>query len=256
MPPLKRNSRWLLLLLGMCFKMSRKIKKSVPSLVLISLASFFFLISFSFSFLRKIDGIAALVNKEVITVTDLRIVKTFGLYDLNYVLEKESLYSSVLENMFSQKLVKLYISEDLSIDNKEIDSFLADLRDRIGDSGMKQKLNEFGIDSTILRDYCVEYLLYKKILSDRFSRSVVISIKEIEDYYNQVYVPEQRAKGEPVEPMVDILPKIEEAVKEKSTRVQIKEWLNNLRNKADIQIRLERYMDFLEEIESEKREKI
>jgi len=122
---------------------------------------------------------------------------------------------------------------------------LAEVKERWQDYGLEERLTAFGIDLTDLRDYCAEYLSFKKIVSDRFSRSVVVSLREIEEYYDQVYVPEQKAKQEPVKQMVDMLPEIESAVKEKATSVQVEEWISSLRSKAEIQNRIDRYLDFL-----------
>jgi len=214
--------------------------------VLFSLFMFFAaVVLFRFSawgFSKKVEGVVAVVNDEIITVTDLRIVKAFGMWDSNESAEGESLYPLVLENIINQKLVNQFTGQETNIDDNDIDDFLTDKKE-----GLEERLGDFGIDLTDLRDYCAEYLSYKKIISDRFSRSVVVSLREIEAYYDQVYVPEQEAKGEPVKQMVDILPEIESAVKEKTTSVQVEEWIHSLRNKAEIQIRIERYLDFLEE---------
>ncbi len=200
----------------------------------------------AWGFYKKVEGVVAVVNDEVITVTDLRIVSAFGMWDSNENAEGESLYPLVLENIINQKLVNQFTGEEMNIDDKDIDDFLTGEKERWQGYGLEERLGDFGIDLKDLRDYCAEYLSYKKIISDRFSRSVVVSLREIESYYDQVYVPDQEAKGEPVKQMVDILPEIESAVKEKTTSIQVEEWIRSLRSKAQIQIRIERYLDFLE----------
>jgi len=191
----------------------------------------------------------AVVNNQPITVTDLRIVKTFGLYDLTDAGERELLVKSVLDNLVNQKLVQQFIKEDINVDKKDINRLLANIKETFKSAGFEEKLDLFGMTLEELKDYCAEYLFYKKIISDRFSRSVVINLKEIEEYYDQVYVPQQKDQGEIVKQMVDILPEIESAVKEKKTRVQVGEWIKNLRSQAEIRIRLERYINFIQDME-------
>jgi DNA-binding transcriptional MerR regulator len=203
--------------------------------------------TFMFGFPNKIGGVVAVVNNEVITLTDLRIVKAFGLYDLKNGVPDHSLYQTVLENMISQKLVHQFTGNDININKEEMDGFLEDLEERFEDSGWKEKLSAFGMTTADLRDYCAQYLCYKKTVLERFRRSVVVSLKEIEEYYNQVYVPEQEAQGETIEQMVDILPEIESAVKERITKVQAEEWIENLKSQAEIRVRLDQYIDFLHE---------
>jgi hypothetical protein len=225
--------------------MNGKRKKSALFLLFMLSAAVFFLSCTAWSFYEKVEGVAAVVNDEIITVTDLRIAKAFGLWDSNENKGKEPLFPLVLENIISQKLVNQFTGEDVSIDDKDIDGFLREVKKRFQDQGFEERLNDFGIGLSDLRDYCAEYLSYKKIVSDRFSRSVVVSLREIEEYYNQVYIPEQEAKKEPVKQMVDMLPEIESAVKEKTTSIQVEEWISSLRSKAEIQNRIDKYLDFL-----------
>jgi len=229
-------------------------KANIPVFIslLTSFVVLFVINSFTLGFFEKIEGIVAVINEEIITVTDLRIVKAFDLYDLYTHSEGKSSYRSVLENMVNQKLVHQFTGGDVNIEEKHITQFLSDLKKRFKKPEWEERLNDLGMGLTDLRKYCEEYLLYKEIISDRFRRSVVVSLEDIEEYYNQVYVPEQKAKGEPIKQMVDILPEIESAVKEKNTRAQAEEWIATLRNSAEIQIRLNKYRDFLKEMENEK----
>jgi hypothetical protein len=206
---------------------------------------FLILICSVIGFSEKIDGIAAVVNQDVITLTDIRIVKEFGLYDLKEEASGLSLYSSVLESMISQRLVQQFIGKEMEIDSKEIDRLIEDLKQRFEEDEWDMKLSVFGMTAADLRSYCARFLSYKKIISDRFSRSMVVSLKEIEEYYNQVYVPEKEAKGETLEQMVDILPEIESAVKERETQVQAEKWIESLKSQAEIRIYLNQYMEFL-----------
>jgi len=225
--------------------MNQKTRISIVSILLESLLIMLFLTSSGFVFSENIDGLVAVVNKEAITLTDLRIVKEFDLYELTHESSEESLYSSVLENMINQKLVQQFTGSNINISKKEIDRFLEDLGEGYKDSGWEEKLSAFGMTLADLREYCAQYLSYKTIISERFSRSVVVSLKDIEEYYHTVYVPQQEDQGAEVEPMVDILPKIESAVKERMTKAQAEEWMESLKSQAEIRIYLYKYMDFL-----------
>ncbi|MGM0466828.1 MAG: hypothetical protein ACQERH_10415, partial [Acidobacteriota bacterium] len=189
--------------------MYKKTRTSKFSSLLIVFLVLSILSSFGFGLSERIDGLVAVVNNEVITLTDIRIAKEFDLYDLKEGTSDKSLYHSVLENLISQKLVQQFTGSDVNINKKEVDRFIEDLKRGFEESGWEGKLDIFGMTIADLRDYCARYLSYKKIITERFNRSVVVSLKEMEEYYDQVYVPEQEAKGETLEPMVDILPEIE-----------------------------------------------
>lgn len=225
--------------------MYKKTRTSKLSSLLIVFLVLSILSSFGFGLSERIDGLVAVVNNEVITLTDIRIVKEFDLYDLKEGTSDKSLYHSVLENLISQKLVQQFTGSDVNINKKEVDLFIEDLERGFEESGWEGKLDIFGMTIADLRDYCARYLSYKKIITERFNRSVVVSLKEMEEYYDQVYVPEQEAKGETLEPMVDILPEIESAVKERKTQGLAEEWIESLKSQAEIRIYLDKYMGFL-----------
>ncbi|MFW6124402.1 MAG: SurA N-terminal domain-containing protein [Acidobacteriota bacterium] len=226
--------------------MNEKIKKTHFLFFFMLFMILFLVGSYVHGFSEKIDGVVAVVNNEVITLTDLRIAKDFGLYDLKKEASDESLYRSVLESMISQKLVQQFTGSEINISEREIDRFFEDLEEGFENSGWEEKLSFFGMTVADLRDYCAQYLSYKKIVSERFSRSVKVSLKELEEYYNQVYIPKREAQGAVIQQMVDILPEIESAVKERKTRVQIEEWIENLKSQAEIRIYLNGYMEFFQ----------
>ena len=79
--------------------------------------------------------------------------------------------------------------------------------------------------------------MYRKIISRRFDQRVIVSIDEIEKYYEQVYIPSQREKDLDPQPMIDVLDQIESALRKEKVEGQIQEWIRNLKREANIQIK-------------------
>ncbi len=65
-----------------------------------------------------------------------------------------------------------------------------------------------------------------------------MSLKEIEEYYGQTYVPSQKEKGVQPKPIVDVLSEIELGIKQERIKKQVEDWLENLRKQAEIQVNL------------------
>lgn len=197
-----------------------------------------FCLLFSVSlFSETIDRIVAVVNEQVITLTDLRIVETFGLYDKEVKERAENPRLLIMERLIGQKLVIHSVREEVYFEKEELDSFLRGIIERMGFEQVERNLEEFGLNWDDLRTYIKEKIIYEKIISRKISQRIIVSLEEIEDYYRQSYVPSQKEKGLEPKPMMELLNEIESAVRQEKIKTQIEDWIKNLKKKADIQIK-------------------
>lgn len=186
-----------------------------------------------------VDRIAAIVNDEVITLTDVKIIESFGLTDESEGAQNGDIYRSTLDSLINRKLVVQLAGEGVTVDEEEIESYLSEIIQSIDPNRAERELIRFGLDWDDLKIYLQEKLLYQKILSNRFDLSVVVSIEEIEKFYEQVYVPAQRKKELEPQPMIEVLDQIERSIKRDKVKGQVEEWVRNLRREANIQIKIE-----------------
>ncbi|NIO48920.1 MAG: hypothetical protein GTN73_05715 [Candidatus Aminicenantes bacterium] len=199
------------------------------------LIKFIFLLFAVYCFSETIDRIVGVVNEQVITLTDLRIVEAFGLYEEDFKEKSGDLRPLILEWLIDQKLVIALAGKEIFAENEELDSFQARIIEKLGNDQARIRLEEFGLDWQDLRGYILEKIVYQKIISRKFGQRNIVSLKEIEDYYQQNYVPSQREKGLEAQPMVEVLDEIESRIIQEEIKTQIKDWIKNLRKKADIQ---------------------
>ncbi len=185
---------------------------------------------------KTVDRILALVNGQLITLTDVRIAKAFGLYERRGNSKTEDTVEMVLQKLIDQKLVIQVAGKESSINREEMDNFLNSVSEEMGNVQFQEILDQFGMRRNDLESYAFERIIYSRIISSRFDRVVLVTLKEIQDYYENRYVPDQKARGLEVESMLDILDEIEAALRKEKSEEQIAEWLQNLREKADIQI--------------------
>lgn len=194
---------------------------------------------FLYSEQETVDRIVALVNEKVITLTDMKIAEAFNFYDEELEGFNGNSRSFILEKLINQKLVIQLSSERVSVEKEKLDMALNMIIEKMGIDNVERKMAEFGLGWEDLREYVWEKILYQTIISQRFSRVIIISLKEIEDYYHQVYIPRQKEKGAEPEPMIEILDEIESILRQERIKEQVDEWIGNLKKNANIQVKRE-----------------
>lgn len=192
--------------------------------------------TFIFSGSQMVDRIVAVVNEEVITLTDVRIAEAFGLYAEEIGEEAEDPRSLILQKLIDQKVVIQLSGEEVLIDAVKLDENLMRITQRIAAGEVERRLTHFGLDWENLKDFLREKMAYQTIISERFSKVNPVSLKEIEEYYQRSYVPAQKEKGVEPKPMMEILDEIESGIKQEKIEAQIQDWIMNLRDKSDIQV--------------------
>jgi len=189
----------------------------------------------------------AVVNEQVITLTDIRIIKAFALYEEEMGEDREEIPSFLLGKLIDQKLVIQLSGEDKDIDQKEVETSLRALSDKLGEERVQEILSGFDLQRSDLAEYIQERILYQRLLSQKFGKSVVVRLDEIESYYRGTYIPAQRRKGLEPQPMIELLREIESRIIERKMQEKIEGWLKNLRTQADIQIKIENLDEYFRE---------
>jgi len=202
------------------------------------IAVFCFLLAAN-SFPQIIDRVVAVVNDQVITLTDLRIAEAFGLYEDEREGEEEKRLFWTLERMINQKIVFSATREDISVEEEELQAELRKVTEKLGSEGFQKRLEEFGLGLEDLGVYLEDKILYQNVLSRRFSLGVTVNLEEIQNHYEKTYIPYQKKKGLKPRPMMEVLDEIELAIKKEKTKKQIAVWIDNLKKKAEIEIRLD-----------------
>jgi hypothetical protein len=193
---------------------------------------------------ETIDGIVAVVNDDVLTLTDIKIAKAFGFYDEPGDSVDELSYLEILNRSIERKLIVALARQDLEVTSEEIVGWLIRISGNLEPGVLQEQLQNFDLTTEELGAYGEEVLLYRKIIDQRFSLTATVSLDEIETYYNQTYLPQQKERGEEAAPMMQILEEIETAVKAEKSQSLIEDWIQNMRMQAEIQLFTERYPDY------------
>jgi len=198
---------------------------------------------------EAVDGIVAVVNNDVITLTDFRIAQGFGFYSSEGDSGEQLSAWEILDRLIEQKLIVWVADPDLNVPVPELEVWYERLSGTVGAEAFQRRMEEFDLTRDEFYVYLAEMIASRGVLEQRFQMAVTVSLREIEAYYNETYVPEQTAMGLEPEPMVEILDKLETAVKSDGTRVLIGEWVRNLRKEADIDVFAGNYPQYFERIQ-------
>jgi len=186
-----------------------------------------------------VDCIAAVINNRVITLTDLKFIEAFGLFEDEIRTGPGDPLSLILEKVIDQRVILDMTREKIPVEQEEIDRAVSNLTQKLGKEEVQRRLSQFGARPEDLRAYLEEKTLCQRVVSQRFSQGALVSLQEIELYYQKNYVPAQRQLGLEPEPMMQILNKIEALIREQKTSRQVSAWIKNLRAQAEIEIREE-----------------
>lgn len=187
-------------------------------------------------FPQVVDCILADVNGQIITLVDLRILQAFGIAPGETDGGPARSAREVLDGAIKQKVVLGLGRENITATKAQVDQEMEKILGRFSAEQRKQKLDEFGITEDSLRPYVEEKVLYQQMLALRFAQVVNVSLKEIEDYYREKYVPAEKEKGKEPKPMIQVLGEIESRIKAEKTSGQISAWITGLRDQADVRI--------------------
>jgi hypothetical protein len=110
------------------------------------------------------------------------------------------------------------------------------IRHFASESGLRERMQRVGLTSEKLDEIIEQRLKMEKYLDFRFRNFVVISQKEIADYYRDIYVPRLKARspGRIVPPLEQVRAEIERTLMEAKIESDTDAFLDTLRERAEI----------------------
>lgn len=185
---------------------------------------------------QLVDCVAAQVNSQAITLNDVRILRAFCLEGVTEPGAPAPTPGETLQRAIDRQVVVELLRDSLPIAGAEVDARLKSLKARFEPDEWRRRLEMFGITEDGLRSYVEDILQYERMIAVRFGQSADVSVKEIQDYYDQEYVPSQKSAGLAPKPMVQVLGEIEERLKDRKRESQVAAWIQGLRSQAEIRV--------------------
>jgi hypothetical protein len=185
---------------------------------------------------QVVDCIAAEVNGEVITLTDVRILQAFAIGPEQRDNKAPSSLRQALDEAINRKVIIGLVQEYVAVSKAEADELLIRWKERYDARQWQERLAAFGLRESGLRPYLEEMIRFVKIIGLRFGEGIEVSLGEIEDYYREVYEPSEREKGREPKPLTQTLGEIEARIRREKAGGQAAVWVQSLRAQAEVRI--------------------
>ncbi len=186
---------------------------------------------------RIVDCIAAFVNDEIITRADVEIAEALEIFEPSGGADPAARRGHILDKLIDRTIVLAQVRNAAAPDPAQVEAEWAGLVARLGEPAVRARLDAFGMTEADGRDVLEKGLRFRRLIADRFGRSVSVTLKEIETYYADTYAAARRKEGAPVKPLVEVLDAIEAEILRARIEVQASLWIETLRDQAEIEIR-------------------
>jgi peptidyl-prolyl cis-trans isomerase SurA len=194
-----------------------------------------------------IDRIAAVVNHEIITLSDVKRERKFleiGPRDPNAAQsspgnERQSQFE-LTQQLIEQSLIRQQLQQFPGIDvsPEEIEKQIASLKKENSLSeDWEQQLEQLQLTPEEVKEHLRWQLQVTKFFDYRFRQFTVVDPKEVEGYYREKFLSELATRGIEKQPsLVEVEEKIRAILAEEKVNLQIDAWLKSLRESASIEI--------------------
>lgn len=186
-----------------------------------------------------IDRIAAVVEQEVIPLSEINQLVTLRFIPRNAG-ESESQYRRrVLETMIAQALryrdTQRFGAQ--TVPNDAVEARLLDIQKRFPSiQAFEEALRDTELTLDELKSLITRQLQVEAYIDERFSPLIFVALDQIEEYYTSVWAPQRRARGLDVPPLSEVREDIRSLLKAERLDEEIKKWTEQLRSRVNVDI--------------------
>jgi len=171
-----------------------------------------------------IDRIVAIVDKHIITMSDLRLE-----HEVLAALHEKA---DADDDAAVQRIIENYLIESQTVDAPGVDVTEAEV-----DEYLKNIQAGNVVPAPILRDAIRKRIRMSKYFEVRFRQFLPASNEEVRKYYDEIFVPEAEARHmNPIPAFEDVVGAVRQNVIEEKLDHEVNIWLEALRRRSSIEI--------------------
>ena len=184
---------------------------------------------------QQIDGVAAKIEDDVITESEVRELAAYQ----KLVDGKPQPREELLRELADQWLIR-----NEAISTKYAEPSAADV-DRTYAEFVKQfpspkefskRCAEAGLSEAAVRRMVAQQLYLSRFIDYRFRPSAQVSDEQVEAYYRDEFVPQLKARNEPVPPLEEVEDTIREVLIQRAINDRSTNWLDETRQRLRIDV--------------------
>jgi hypothetical protein len=186
-----------------------------------------------------IDKIVAVVNEEIITMTDID--KAIQFYPaFRKAQESEETFNiRVLEDLINYKVIYLEYQKDFTLKEEDYDEVQTAVIEKLGSlDKLMAVLNSYDMDWADFKEFIKEKVIYEKVLKEQLQDKITIDFKEIENFYYKEYRPiQEELELQPLS-LFEMAPQIENHLRKIQIQEKLAGWLKEIRSSYKIENKL------------------
>lgn len=186
-----------------------------------------------------IDKIAAVVNKKIITLSDIdKSIQFFPVFRKKNESEQE-FYIRVLQDLINYKVICLEYKDDFTLQEEDYTEVQTSVIKKLG-SYIKliRLLQRFDMQWQDFKEFIEEKVVYEKVLKKNFQIKINVDFNEIKTFYNEQYLPSQKSLGLKPKTLIEMAPLIETQLRKDRTDETLAGWLKEISSSYKIENKL------------------
>ncbi len=185
-----------------------------------------------------VDQIAAVVDEEVITFSDLQWLIDFRGFEVpNDPQQRRDFYLSILDQVIEQKLIAMEAEQTpiIMITNEDVEAQIAAYKTRFAsEEEFRAKLIEMQMSPYEFRQLIRRQLAVNEFIEKRFKPFIIVLPNEIEQYYREQFLPKLKELNQPIPPLDVVEESIRQILTEQRTNEELERWLGTARRRARV----------------------
>jgi hypothetical protein len=197
------------------------------------------LVSLPLTAATTVDRIAAVVDRQVITVSEVTQMVTLRFFPRAPGASEDDHRHTVLEALIAQALrfrdVERFGAEDVPKDS--IESRVQEIVKRFPTpADFDAALRKVELSPDEFRALVKRELQVEQYIQERFAPLIFVSNEEIDAYYRGPWSQQRRTRGLPIPPPADVREEIRVLLKASRLQEEIDKWTTQLRTRANVDI--------------------
>ncbi|HEU5162123.1 MAG TPA: hypothetical protein VFV54_03160 [Thermoanaerobaculia bacterium] len=186
-----------------------------------------------------IDRIAAVVDGQVITLTELNQIVELGLIT-RLEGESDAAYRRRVLDLMITHLIRYRDVERFGAADVPADSIEAAYQRIIArypsEAAFLEALARVELTPDQVRTLIKRYQQVQRSIDERFAPLIFVSLEEIEAHYRNVWAPDRRRQGLPVPDLASVREEIRTALRGDRLKREVEVWTQQLRSRSNIDV--------------------
>src|SRR6185312_15931436 len=188
-----------------------------------------------------IDRIVATVNGHIILQSDWDDALAYEAFIGGKPLQRSTTVDrkAALDRLVDQELLRQQIPDNdpqFELNEQSVSARLQEVRKQFpgteSDQAWHSLLARYNLSESELKSHVVTQMKILRLIDEHLTSTIQVDEKNIEDYYNQTFLPQVRQKGAKEPPLAEVTPKIRELLFQQKLNDALKEWLQNLHDSS------------------------